>query len=139
MLNNTEKKLTRAGTEYGRQESNTKEFTEMRTHDVLLRNLMLLAGNLSASDTKDSHDIPNPDLVLLYWVITKYVTEQNEALEAGHAYDFFSPILKPTPELLDAVASCNDIELCRKVGLFALKNGHSICLKVPAHQFDCSM
>lgn len=139
MFDNTEKMLTRAGTEYGRHESNTKKLTEMRNHDLLLRNLMLLAGNLDASTAETSYDIPNPDLVLLYLVITQYVTEQNEALEAEPAYDFFSPILKPTPELLDAVARCNDIELCQKMGLFALKDGHTIHLKVPAHQRYCGM
>lgn len=99
--------------------------------DRCLRQMLLLIGfeaELAPSRT-DLPTIPNPKLLVLYFAIAKYVRDYN----AGNSdkISFYSPIASPTDELLQAIESAaDDVVFYHGLGLFDLKENHSVCLYV---------
>lgn len=117
------------------QEATAESATTTHCSDRLVRQMLQLIGIEAEFRPRNGETVANPQLLILYFAIAKYVEEYNkEHCEEEHI-TFYSPIELPTEELLQAVEAIDEVVFYDGLGLFDLKPNRSISLYVENPEF----
>lgn len=124
--------LERETKEKKTQGTYTKKTDNSLGQDRAVRQMLQIVGINDAYECSDRlserETIPNPKLVVLYYALVKCVNDHN--INAQEKIDLYSPIKKPSKDLLEATKKSSDIVFNPRLGLFAIKPGHSLPIYV---------